>query len=139
MKKIIQLAGLAILFTGCVANTAPQQKVSSDLTLGAISKTQKQASTRTNYINIKYRTDPININDSRFEYLNTSKSSFVRSAWYDEGNDYVLLNLKGVYYHYCNVPSSIWVSFKNANSFGKFYNKYIHQKYDCTRKNTPEY
>ena len=56
------------------------------------------------YIWIKYRQTQVDIADLRFEYLDTSRSSFVRGAWYDENNSYMIIGLAGTYYHYCRMP-----------------------------------
>ena len=37
---------------------------------------------------VKYRDTPVCLDE--FEYQDTSKSSFVRGAWYDASNDYML-------------------------------------------------
>ncbi len=81
----------------------------------------------------------VNINDYRFSTLNTSKSSFINGAWYDEDNEYLILKLKNTYYHYCWVNKSIWNSFKQADSFGKYFNIYIKDKFDCRVWKVPVY
>ena len=70
-------------------------------------------------IYVKYR-GSVDVGHPRFEYLNTSKSSLVRGAWYDDENDYMVINLSGTYYHYCSFPQSTWNSFSSASSFGSF-------------------
>jgi hypothetical protein len=32
---------------------------------------------------VKYRQTPVDVADPRFEYLDTSRSSFITGAWYD--------------------------------------------------------
>ncbi len=92
-----------------------------------------------NYINIRYRSDNVDIAHPRFEYLNTARSSWIRGAWYDEKNGYMIINLNGVYYHYCSMPRSVWNSFKSASSFGTFYNQRIKGMYDCRIHPVPQY
>lgn len=82
-----------------------------------------------NYVDVKYRNDPVDV--SNFEYLNTSRSSWVRGAWYDAANQYMIINLQGTNYHYCDMPSSAWRSFKSTSSSGNHYNAYIKSSYDC--------
>ena len=94
---------------------------------------------RSKIIYVKYRRDRVDINHPRWEYLNTSKSSWVRGAWYDDDNDYMIINLSGTYYHYCSLPQSTWNSFKRASSFGSYYNAYIKGDYDCRRNYVPDY
>lgn len=89
------------------------------------------------YVSVKYRSDPVDI--SSFEHLDTSKSSWVRGAWYDSGNKYMIINLSGTNYHYCSMPNSVWRNFKSASSFGSHYNGYIKGNYDCRVYPIPEY
>lgn len=102
---------------------------------------QKQEDTNrvSNYISVKYRNTPVDINHQRWEKLNTSKSSFVNGAWYDSQNKYMIINLSGTNYHYCGLPSSIWSSFKSASSFGTYFNSKIKGNYDCRINPVPDY
>ncbi len=90
---------------------------------------QKHVSQYTNYVIIKYRDDPVDI--ANFETFNTSKSSFIRGAWYDKQNQYMIIDLNGIKYHYCMFPNSVWNSLKQASSLGIYYNTYIKENYDC--------
>jgi len=92
-----------------------------------------------NYVDVKYREEPVDIADQEFEELDTSKSSFIRGAWYDEDNDYMIINLDGTYYQYCGMLNRTWASFKTADSFGSHYNKYIKGEYDCRLNKVPNY
>ena len=76
---------------------------------------------------VKYRPTPVNVSHPRFKYLDTSRSSFVTGAWYDESNSYMIIGLNGTYYHYCRMPGSSWNSFRTADSFGRHYCKYAHK------------
>ena len=92
-----------------------------------------------NYVNVKYRDDPVDIGHPRFDYLDTSKSSFIRGAWYDEDNGYMIIKLNITYYHYCGLLPDIWSDFKKAGSFGTYYNIYIKGNYDCRCNYVPKY
>ena len=91
-----------------------------------------------NLVYVKYR-GYVNIGSHNFAYLDTSKSSFVRGAWYDSGNNYIIINLNGTYYHYCGIPLRVWSAFSNASSFGSFYNVNIKGNFDCRVYFMPEY
>lgn len=88
---------------------------------------------------VKYRDSSVDIAHLRFEYLDTSKSSWVKGAWYDDDNGYMIINLNGTYYHYCSMPEPAWNSFKSASSFGTFYNQSIKGSYDCRIYPVPQY
>ena len=91
------------------------------------------------YVLIKYRDDKVNLNNGLFEYLDTSESSWVEGAWYDSDNEYMVINLNGVYYHYCEMPDSAWSRFELSESFGSDYNEYIKGNYDCRLGYVPSY
>ncbi len=120
---------ISLLFT--VANTSK--------TTNASPQYNSKYTYNNNYIWIKYRDTPVNINNGRFEYLDTYRSSFIRGAWYDAQNRYMIIKLKSTYYHYCGLPKSVWYKFKMANSYGKFYNGYIKGNYDCRHGYVPSY
>jgi hypothetical protein len=66
------------------------------------------------------------------ESVNTSKSSWVRGAYYyscDGVPGFFILKTDNQYYLYSNVPSEIWQGLKNSKSFGSYYNQYIKDKY----------
>ncbi len=102
-------------------------------------ETEAEITYEDNYIKVKYRDDLVNIGHPRFEYLDTSKSSFVRGAWYDEDNSYMIIKLKETYYHYCGMPLVVWTIFKKEDSFGTFYNTWIKGHYDCRLNYVPVY
>ncbi len=86
---------------------------------------------------VKYRDTPVCLEE--FAYQDTSKSSFVRGAWYDVSNSYMLISLKGTTYHYCRVPEDVWRSFKQAPSYGRFYGANLKGRFDCRLGGVPDY
>jgi hypothetical protein len=90
-------------------------------------------------VTVQYRDSRVNIADSSFEYLDTSKSSWINGAWYDSYEDYMVINLNSSYYHYCDMPSSTWNAFEKANSFGSTYNSLIKGQYSCEDTTVPNY
>ncbi len=91
------------------------------------------------FVRVKYRQTPVNVASPRFEYLDTSRSSFITGAWYDKGNAYMVIGLRGTHYHYCWMPKDVWDSFRTADSFGRHYNAFIKGRYDCRLGGVPEY
>lgn len=66
------------------------------------------------------------------ESVNTSSSSWVQSAHYyscDGKLGYFILYAQGRSYIHQNVPIDLWYQFKNANSFGSFYDENIKGRY----------
>ena len=101
--------------------------------------TLADAATPKHVVWVKYRQTTVDLADSRFEYLDTSKSSFVTGAWYDRINSYMVIGLRGTYYHYCRMPKNAWDSFRSADSFGRHYNAVIKGNYDCRLGGVPAY
>jgi len=66
------------------------------------------------------------------EHCDTSKSSWVRSASFyscDSRVGYLILRTHNKAYVHKNVPYYLWKEFRNAKSFGGFYNSKIKGKY----------
>lgn len=91
------------------------------------------------YVNIKYRTDRVDVNNGSFQHFNTTRSSLVEDAWYDPGNNYMIIDLNGTNYHYCGMPVQVWNNFKEASSLGTYYNASIKGNYDCRINRVPSY
>ena len=68
-----------------------------------------------------------------------TKSSFVNRICYDKTELYVLVDLRGTYYHYCKVPHSVVVAWLNADSLGSYYNSVVKGRFDCRSHRTPAY
>jgi len=85
---------------------------------------------------VKYH-QSVNIDSFDCEWIN--KSSLIQRLCYDSLKAYAIVNLSGVYYHYCNVPESIIKSWKSSSSMGKFYNANIKGRYDCRLAKVPKY
>ena len=59
------------------------------------------------------------------EKVSTPESSFINYITYYAESDHLIINMNGKDYAFSNFPSSLWRDFKNAESKGSFYNKYI--------------
>lgn len=130
---------IAIIFTVFVSSLLLSGCTNYDGNQYLPEQKQEDISHTSNYVVVKYRNTPVDINHQRWEKLNTSKSSFVNGAWYDSQNKYMIINLSGTNYHYCGLSSSTWSSFKSASSFGTYFNSYIKGKYDCRVNPVPGY
>lgn len=72
------------------------------------------------------------------DHINTSRSSFITSASYyscDGKAGFLIIGLQGNDYIHKNLPNSLWLQFKKANSLGSFYNQYIKGRYNLVLKN----
>ncbi len=129
------IAGVLVLIGGYTVVAKNEREPSSSMTV----KSSDQAQRATNYVTVKYRPSQVDVANPRFEYLDTSSSSFKRGAWYDSSVNYMIINLSSTNYHYCGMSDSTWKEFKNATSFGTFYNSNIKSNFDCRKNPVPLY
>ena len=93
-------------------------------------------------VQVKYRNSSVPLDS--FYCTQISDSSLVYRACYDEGQRYLLLNLKNTYYHYCEVDPQLVSDLLAAESKGRFYTGTIKSnsnggKYDCRNHIVPRY
>lgn len=74
-----------------------------------------------------------------FECELITRSSLIKRLCYDPKESYVIVNLTGTYYHYCEVPAGIVASWYQADSMGRYYNARIKGQYDCRVYRMPLY
>jgi hypothetical protein len=85
---------------------------------------------------VKYR-GPVDLAPFKCDMI--ERSSFIRRVCYDEKNAYMLINLSGTWYHYCEIdPATVW-SLLTAESMGRFYNASIKGNFDCRTHRVPAY
>jgi len=82
-------------------------------------------------IDVKYNDNKVEITKDSFEIINNLSSSFINNVWYNQDNEYLILDLNWVNYEYCDFDISEWESFKKADSFWKYYNSYIKGNFNC--------
>ena len=59
-------------------------------------------------VDVKYR-GPVDL--KTFECRDINRSSFIQRVCYDKAQSYMIINLRGSYYHYCELPPA---------TFGKY-------------------
>jgi hypothetical protein len=79
-----------------------------------------------------------------FTCSDTLRSSFIQRVCYDKAEHDTLINLRGMYYHYCELPPATLDAFMAASSMGQFYNQNIKGigldgPYDCRTHRVPKY
>jgi hypothetical protein len=79
-----------------------------------------------------------------FTCTDTPRSSFIQRVCYDKSQSYMLINLKGTFYHYCELPTATFDAFMAAPSMGQFYNQSIkgtgsYGPFDCRTHRVPNY
>jgi hypothetical protein len=99
------------------------------------------AEVRSETVDVKYR-GPVDL--KTFECRDINRSSFIQRVCYDKVQSYMIISLRGTYYHYCELPPSIYDTFMGAPSMGQFYNQNIKGTgsdgpYDCRTHRVPVY
>ena len=74
-----------------------------------------------------------------FKCETVTRSANVKRICYDEREAYVLVSLKGIWYHFCGVPPATVASWKKAASTGRYYNDTIRGNFDCSIASAPSY
>jgi hypothetical protein len=87
-------------------------------------------------VTVKYRGE---VELSHFECQTIDHSSLVERVCYDAANSYMLISLKGTYYHYCGIDPDTVGQLLSAPSKGRFYNNSIKGRFDCRANPFPAY
>ncbi|WP_282112335.1 KTSC domain-containing protein [Maribacter stanieri] len=112
LKLILQIFTL-IIFIACQSNDCIQLPSSFQSHEQGVSKVMGSSFTLT-------------------DQVNTSKSSWIRGARYyscDSNTGFLVLMTDSSNYIHQAVPLSIWEGFKNAGSFGSYYNQNLKGRY----------
>lgn len=92
-------------------------------------------------VDVKYR-GPVDLKS--FDCQSVSRSSFINRVCYDRGNQYMVIQLKDTYYHYCELPKVTLDALMSASSMGRYFNANIKGSgkggpYDCRTHKVPSY
>jgi hypothetical protein len=90
----------------------------------------------TEQVIVKYR-GPVNLASFACEAVN--RSIFIRRVCYDAKNAYMLIDLNGTYYHYCEIDEATLTGLLTAPSMGRFFNASIKRSFDCRTHRVPAY
>lgn len=79
-----------------------------------------------------------------FECRDTPRSSVIQRVCYDTLRSVMIVNVKGAYYRYCELPPATFNELMAAPSMGQFYNVNINgpdsfRRFDCETHPTPKY
>jgi hypothetical protein len=70
-----------------------------------------------------------------------SRSPNVNRICYDAGPQYLLVSVKGIWYHFCDVPGSAVTAWQQvpARAKGQYYNDAVRGRFDCSTAGFPRY
>ena len=87
-------------------------------------------------VSVKYRGE---VDLAPFSCEATARSSFIERVCYDAKNSYMLINLSGTWYQYCEIDQGAVSDLLKAESMGRFYNASIKGNFDCRTHRVPAY
>ena len=79
-----------------------------------------------------------------FACTDITRSSFINRACYDKVQKFMVVQLRSVYYPYCEMPAATFNEFLAAPSMGRYYNANIKGSgsdgpFDCRTHHVPQY
>ena len=87
-------------------------------------------------VNVKYR-GPVDL--APFDCEDVTRSSFIERVCYDARNAYMLIELSGTWYHYCEIDGETVANLLRTDSMGRYYNASIKGRFDCRAHRVPDY
>ena len=92
-------------------------------------------------INVKYYGS---LDLKPFACTDITRSSFINRACYDKAKQFMVVQLNGTYYPYCEMAGAAYDAFLNASSMGQYYNANIKGTgkdgpFDCRTHAKPTY
>ena len=92
-------------------------------------------------VSVKYRG---NVPLDTFQCANIDRSSLVKRVCYDAALEYMVILLKGTYYHYCEIGQGTVDALLGAESMGRYFNANIRGSglngpFDCRTHTVPGY
>jgi hypothetical protein len=93
-----------------------------------------------NLVVVKYRkSNPVNVSPPQFQSISPNQPT-VKKVYYDVQNQYLIIRLRGVHYHYCKVPEKIWELFSlSPKKSDELYKNTIKGNFDCRNGGVPSY
>jgi hypothetical protein len=118
-------------------NLNSEAKTAEPAVTGAESDSAKPEETaNSEVVIVKYRGS---VNLAPFKCDAVTRSSFIERVCYDKSNSYMLIDLSGTWYHYCEIDADTVSNLMTADSMGRFYNQSIKGRFDCRTHRVPQY
>jgi KTSC domain len=109
---------------------------SASPTLADSNAPKPDAKTEPEVVTVKYR-GPVSLAPFKCDAI--TRSSFIERVCYDAANSYMLIDLSGTWYHYCEIDADTVSNLMAADSMGRFYNQSIKGRFDCRTHRVPHY
>ena len=127
------LLGTLVLFSGCSSDSGSTSENSDTVIEASESAGNGCANLPASFSSYSEAMDQIRSASFRIaEEQNTDESSWVRGAEFyscDGATGFFILRTDDQEYVHVDVPVAVWQGFKEASSFGTYYNTYIKRRY----------
>lgn len=74
-----------------------------------------------------------------FRCEGVARGANVKRLCYDERERYLLVSVKGIWYHYCGVSPATLSAWRRASAPGRYYNDNVRSNYECSGTSAPAY
>jgi hypothetical protein len=91
------------------------------------------------HVGVSGRDTPVNLSSSHFLKYELKRSRTIRSIYYDSVNQYLIYQIRSIYYHRCEVPPEVVNEWTQSNSADGYLRQNISDRYKCRDTNTPTY
>jgi hypothetical protein len=95
------------------------------------------------WVTVKYRDTPVNVASGSFTHWLplSSQTGNVRQVWYAANSEYMLIQLGGTVYHYCDFSAYQWNALLGADNVDSHYALFIRggALNDCRYSSVPQF
>jgi hypothetical protein len=135
-ELLILPLSFALTLGPCLAQTNGSALRGSNTGTAKADATNPDAGTSAEVVRVKYR-GPVSL--APFKCDAVTRSSFIERVCYDAANLYMLIDLTGAWYHYCEIDAGTVSNLMAADSMGRFYDQSIKGRFDCRTLRVPHY
>src|SRR5688500_8551085 len=97
------------------------------------------AEVRAETVYVKYRGQVDLLHPKAAFHCQDTQSSLVFRVCYSPPTQYMIINLRGTYYHYCGIDRKSVDGLLAASSLGQHYNRNIKGRFDCRLAPVPDF
>jgi hypothetical protein len=90
-------------------------------------------------VGISGRDTPVDLDRSDFRKYEPKRSRSIKSIYYDSANQYLVYQIRRIYYQRCEVPPEVVEEWMQTSSADSYLKQKISDRYPCRDTNTPAY
>jgi hypothetical protein len=90
-------------------------------------------------VGISGRDTPVNLESDNFRRYETRQSRSIKNIYYDRANQYLIYQIRRIYYQRCEVPPEVVEEWTRTDSPDSYLKQKISDRYECRDTNAPPY